>query len=77
MTAAVEHAQGLGKALDALFDYGRPSKVELAVLIDRGHRELPVEPQFVGAILPTERMDRVDVSLQKTDGRESVEIITQ
>ncbi|MGC6458793.1 MAG: bifunctional pyr operon transcriptional regulator/uracil phosphoribosyltransferase PyrR [Akkermansiaceae bacterium] len=63
-------------ALDALFDYGRPSKVELAVLIDRGHREIPVEPNFVGAILPTQRMDRVDVSLQKTDGRESVEIIT-
>jgi len=64
-------------ALDALFDYGRPAKVELAVLIDRGHRELPVEPQFVGEVLETRRTDRVDVSLQKTDGKESVEIITQ
>lgn len=63
-------------ALDALFDYGRPAKVELAVLIDRGHRELPVEPQYVGEHLPTDRMDRVDVSLPKTDGREAVEIIT-
>jgi pyrimidine operon attenuation protein/uracil phosphoribosyltransferase len=63
-------------ALDALFDYGRPAKVDLAVLIDRGHRELPVEPRFVGKHLPTERMDRVDVSLQKTDGKELVEIIT-
>ncbi len=64
-------------ALDALFDYGRPAKVDLAVLIDRGHREIPVEPRFVGETLKTDRMDRVDVSLQKTDGKDSVEIITQ
>ncbi len=64
-------------ALDALFDYGRPAKVDLAVLIDRGHREIPIEPRFVGKTLETDRMDRVDVSLQKTDGKESVEIITQ
>jgi pyrimidine operon attenuation protein/uracil phosphoribosyltransferase len=64
-------------ALDALFDYGRPAKVDLAVLIDRGHREIPIEPRFVGETLPTNRMDRVDVSLQKTDGKESVEIISQ
>ena len=64
-------------ALDALFDYGRPAKVDLAVLIDRGHREIPVEPRFVGEALETDRMDRVDVSLKKTDGKESVEIITQ
>jgi len=64
-------------ALDALFDYGRPAKVDLAVLIDRGHREIPVEPRFVGETLKTDRMDRVDVSLQKTDGKESVAIITQ
>ncbi|MFT6861898.1 MAG: pyrimidine operon attenuation protein/uracil phosphoribosyltransferase [Akkermansiaceae bacterium] len=64
-------------ALDALFDYGRPAKVDLAVLIDRGHREIPIEPRFVGETLETDRMDRVDVSLQKTDGKESVVIITQ
>jgi pyrimidine operon attenuation protein/uracil phosphoribosyltransferase len=64
-------------ALDALFDYGRPAKVDLAVLIDRGHREIPIEPRFVGKSLETDRMDRVDVSLQKTDGKESVGIITQ
>jgi pyrimidine operon attenuation protein/uracil phosphoribosyltransferase len=64
-------------ALDALFDYGRPAKVDLAVLIDRGHREIPIEPRFVGETLKTDRMDRVDVSLQKTDGKELVEIITQ
>ena len=64
-------------ALDALFDYGRPAKVDLAVLIDRGHREIPIEPRFVGETLTTDRMDRVNVSLQKTDGKESVEIISQ
>ncbi len=64
-------------ALDALFDYGRPAKVDLAVLIDRGHREIPVEPRFVGETLSTERKDRIDVSLQKTDGKDLVEIITQ
>ncbi|MDB4455594.1 phosphoribosyltransferase family protein, partial [Akkermansiaceae bacterium] len=64
-------------ALDALFDYGRPSKVDLAVLIDRGHREIPVEPRFVGEHLETDRMDRVDVSLEKIDGKDAVEIITQ
>ncbi len=62
-------------ALDALFDYGRPARVDLAVLVDRGHREIPVEPRFVGERLETERMDRVDVSLEKTDGKDSVEII--
>ena len=64
-------------ALDALFDYGRPAKVDLAVLIDRGHREIPVEPRFVGEQVKTDRMDRVDVSLEKIDGKDAVEIITQ
>ena len=64
-------------ALDALFDYGRPAKVDLAVLIDHGHREIPVEPRFVGEHLTTDRMDRVDFSLEKIDGKDAVEIITQ
>lgn len=63
-------------ALDAIFDYGRPASVELAVLIDRGHRELPVEPQYVGVKLETERLDHVHVSLKNTDGSDSVEIST-
>lgn len=62
-------------ALDALFDYGRPAKVDLAVLIDRGHRELPVEPRFIGQTLETDRLDFVDVRLQKTDGEDAVELI--
>ncbi len=64
-------------ALDALFDYGRPAKVDLAVLIDRGHREIPVEPRFVGQVLNTRREERVVVHLEKTDGKESVSLITQ
>ncbi len=61
-------------ALDALSDYGRPGRVELAVLIDRGHRELPIQPDYVGIPLETSRNDHVLVSLQGTDGEDKVEI---
>jgi len=61
-------------ALDALSDYGRPGKVELAVLIDRGHRELPIQPNYVGIALETARRDHVYVSLQGTDGEDKIEI---
>lgn len=62
-------------ALDALSDYGRPAKVELAVLIDRGHREMPVQPDYVGIRLETSRRDHVHVSLESTDGEDKIEII--
>ena len=61
-------------ALDALSDYGRPAKVELAVLIDRGHRELPIQPDYVGIELETARHDHVYVSLEATDGVDKIEI---
>lgn len=61
-------------ALDALSDYGRPAKVELAVLIDRGHRELPIQPDYVGIPLDTARHDHVYVSLEATDGEDKIEI---
>jgi pyrimidine operon attenuation protein/uracil phosphoribosyltransferase len=61
-------------ALDALSDYGRPAKVELAVLIDRGHRELPIQPDYVGIELETARHDHVYVSLEATDGEDKIEI---
>ncbi len=61
-------------AIDALMDYGRPAKIELAVLIDRGHRELPFAPNYVGIDLPTERLDYVDVKLKVTDGVDLVEV---
>jgi pyrimidine operon attenuation protein/uracil phosphoribosyltransferase len=62
-------------ALDALSDYGRPTKVELAVLIDRGHREMPIQPDYVGIALETRRRDHVLVSLEGADGADSVKIV--
>src|SRR6478735_1563848 len=62
-------------ALDALSDYGRPSKVELAVLIDRGHREVPIQPDYVGITLDTRRLDHVFVSLEGTDGEDLVRLV--
>ncbi|WZH36510.1 MAG: bifunctional pyr operon transcriptional regulator/uracil phosphoribosyltransferase PyrR [Microbacterium enclense] len=61
-------------ALDALQDIGRPAAVRLATLIDRGHRELPIRPDFVGKNLPSARDERVNVRLSETDGVEEVTI---
>ena len=61
-------------AIDALFDYGRPRRIQLAVLCDRGHRELPIRPDYVGKNLPTARGERVNVSLEETDGVDRVTI---
>lgn len=59
-------------ALDAVKDLGRPRAVQLAVLVDRGHRELPIRADFVGKNLPTSRSERVDVHLVETDGEDAV-----
>ena len=61
-------------ALDALQDIGRPAAVRLATLVDRGHRELPIRPDFVGKNLPSSRDERVNVHLAEVDGREEVTI---
>lgn len=61
-------------ALDALGDIGRPAAVRLAILVDRGHRELPIRPDFVGKNLPSARDERVNVRLAESDGEESVTI---
>jgi pyrimidine operon attenuation protein / uracil phosphoribosyltransferase len=61
-------------AIDALFDYGRPSKVQLAVLADRGHRELPIRPDYVGKNLPTAPAERVNVRVEEIDGVDEVAI---
>jgi pyrimidine operon attenuation protein / uracil phosphoribosyltransferase len=61
-------------AIDALFDYGRPQRVQLAVLCDRGHRELPIRPDYVGKNLPTAREQRVNVHLEELDGSDDVVI---
>jgi pyrimidine operon attenuation protein / uracil phosphoribosyltransferase len=61
-------------AIDALFDYGRPRRVQLAVLADRGHRELPIRPDYVGKNLPTARSERVNVRVEELDGVDEVAI---
>jgi pyrimidine operon attenuation protein/uracil phosphoribosyltransferase len=61
-------------AIEALFDYGRPAKLQLAVLVDRGHRELPIRPDYVGKNLPTSRSERVNVRLEEQDGVDEVEV---
>jgi pyrimidine operon attenuation protein/uracil phosphoribosyltransferase len=61
-------------AIDALFDYGRPERVQLAVLADRGHRELPIRPDYVGKNLPTARDERVYVRLEEIDQLDEVSI---
>lgn len=61
-------------ALDALMDFGRPSVVQLAVLVDRGHRELPVRADYVGKNIPTSGNEKVKVSLVEVDGSDMVEI---
>jgi pyrimidine operon attenuation protein/uracil phosphoribosyltransferase len=61
-------------AIEALFDYGRPARVQLAVLADRGHRELPIRPDYVGKNLPTARSERVNVRVRELDGADEVTI---
>ncbi|HEX6511753.1 MAG TPA: bifunctional pyr operon transcriptional regulator/uracil phosphoribosyltransferase PyrR [Chloroflexota bacterium] len=61
-------------ALDALIDYGRPRAIQLAVLVDRGHRELPIRPDYVGKNVPTSAEEDVAVLLRETDGSDAVEI---
>jgi pyrimidine operon attenuation protein / uracil phosphoribosyltransferase len=61
-------------AIEALFDYGRPDRVQLAVLADRGHRELPIRPDYVGKNLPTSRAERVNVRVEELDGIDEVAI---
>jgi len=62
-------------ALDELNSFGRASKVQLAVLVDRGHRELPIKPDYVGKNIPTHEGEHVDVTLKETDEKDSVFLI--
>ena len=64
-------------AIEALFDYGRPGRVQLAVLADRGHRELPIRPDYVGKNLPTHRSERVNVRVAELDGADEVTITSR
>ena len=62
-------------ALDALFDHGRPARVQLLVLIDRGHRELPIEARFVGRVVQTTDAEIIEVKFQETDAMERVLLV--
>jgi len=64
-------------AIEALFDYGRPRRMQLAVLADRGHRELPLRPDYVGKNLPTAASERVNVRVEELDGEDEVVIEEQ
>jgi pyrimidine operon attenuation protein/uracil phosphoribosyltransferase len=61
-------------AMDALMDQGRPKMIQLAVLVDRGHRELPIRPDFIGKNIPTSRNEQIDVLLKEIDGKDQVVI---
>ena len=63
-------------AIEALFGYGRPERVQLAVLVDRGHRELPIRPDYVGKNLPTSRDERVNVQLSEVDQVDRIVLLT-
>lgn len=64
-------------ALDGLMDYGRPAKVELAVLVDRGHREIPIQPDYVGLKVETELNQYVKVRFEEDDNKEGVFLVTE
>ena len=61
-------------AIDEVFDYGRPARMQLAVLVDRGHRELPIRPDYVGKNLPTSHEQRVNVYVEEVDGHDEVTV---
>ena len=62
-------------ALDALMGGGRPQSIALAVLVDRGHRELPIRADFIGRNIPTARQERIKVTVNEIDGHDGIEII--
>ncbi|MBW6513173.1 MAG: bifunctional pyr operon transcriptional regulator/uracil phosphoribosyltransferase PyrR [Candidatus Syntrophosphaera sp.] len=62
-------------AIDALMDFGRPKQIQLAVLIDRGHRELPIKADFVGKNVPTSKEEIISVEFEETDGNDAVKIV--
>lgn len=63
-------------AMDALMDCGRPRMIQLAVLADRGHRELPIRPDYIGKNVPTSKHEQIEVALKEYDGKDEVYIIS-
>jgi pyrimidine operon attenuation protein/uracil phosphoribosyltransferase len=64
-------------AMDAIMDLGRPKRIQFAVIVDRGHRELPIRADFVGKNVPTARSERVHVSVREYDGTDKVELFSE
>ena len=64
-------------ALDALMDFGRPAAIQLAVLVDRGHRELPIKPDYVGKNIPTSIGEEVRVMIKEIDGRDEILLVEE
>jgi pyrimidine operon attenuation protein / uracil phosphoribosyltransferase len=62
-------------AIDEIFDYGRPGRIQLAVMVDRGHRELPFRADYVGKNIPTSRQEVISVRMEEVDGRDEVAIV--
>jgi pyrimidine operon attenuation protein/uracil phosphoribosyltransferase len=71
----IHHGRTARAAMDALMEYGRPRSIQLAVLIDRGHRELPIRPDYVGKNVPTSAAERVQVFLHELDGLDRAVIV--
>jgi pyrimidine operon attenuation protein / uracil phosphoribosyltransferase len=69
------HGRTVRAAMDALMEFGRPRAIQLAVLVDRGHRELPIRPDYVGKNVPTAREERVQVVLEETGGEDAAAIL--
>ena len=69
-----QHSPDATGELDALLEFGRPKSIQLVVLVDRGHRELPIKADYVGKNVPTSSSQSVQVHLMETDGRDEVEI---
>ena len=71
----IQHGRTARAAMDALMEFGRPREIQLAVMIDRGHRELPIRPDYVGKNVPTALAERVQVLLVETDGLDRAVIV--
>ena len=71
----IHHGRTARAAMDALMDFGRPRSIQLAVLVDRGHRELPIRPDYVGKNVPTSKEERIQVLLEEVHGADAATII--
>ena len=71
----IHHGRTARAAMDALMDFGRPRAIQLAVLVDRGHRELPIRPDYVGKNVPTADAERIEVLIQEEDGVDGAVIV--